>query len=148
MEFSFNIYQNDDFQNAYSEYFMSSLKDQLSFYYSIEDFNHFIKFFDYFRDSDFSYEEYYQLYEKFTDYILTNASDIPEFVDDPKKFLQLLYDSNVIAAIENCGEPNAYYHFSYREKSISNIEPKVPVDTNVSYRFHYGLYKRAKFGRF
>ena len=148
MEFSFNIYQNDDFQNAYSEYFMSSLKDQLSFYYSIEDFNHFIKFFDYFRDSDFSYEEYYQLYEKFTDYILTNASDIPEFVDDPKKFLQLLYDSNVIAAIENCGEPNAYYHFSYRENSISNIEPKVPVDTNVSYRFHYGLYKRAKFGRF
>ena len=88
------------------------------------------------------------MYDKFTEYILTNAKEIPEFVDDPTKFLQLLYDSNVIAAIENYGEPNAYYHFSYREKSLSNIEPKVPIDENVSYRFHYGLYKKAKFGRF
>ncbi len=148
MEFSKDIYQSDDFQNAYSEYFMSSIKDQLSFYYSVEDFNHFKKFFDYFKDSDFSYEEYVEVYDKFTEYILTNAKEIPEFVDDPIKFLQLLYDSNVIAAIENYGEPNAYYHFSYREKSLSNIEPKVPIDENVSYRFHYGLYKKAKFGRF
>ena len=148
MVFSKDIYQSDDFQNAYSEYFMSSIKDQLSFYYSVEDFNHFKKFFDYFKDSDFSYEEYVDVYDKFTEYILTNAKEIPEFVDDPTKFLQLLYDSNVIAAIENYGEPNAYYHFSYREKSLSNIEPKVPIDENVSYRFHYGLYKKAKFGRF
>lgn len=42
--FSEDIYKSDEFQNAYSEYFMSSLKDQLSFYYSIDDFNHFIKF--------------------------------------------------------------------------------------------------------
>lgn len=148
IEFSKDIYQSDDFQNAYSEYFMSSLKDQLSFYYSVDDFNHFIKFFDYFKDSNFKYEEYSAVYEKFTDYILGNADDIPEFVDDPKKFLQLLYDSNVIAAIEDNGDANTYYHFSYREKSISNIEPKVPIDKNISYKFHYGLYKRAKFGRF
>ena len=120
----------------------------MSFYYSVDDFNHFIKFFDYFKDSNFKYEEYSAVYEKFTDYILGNADDIPEFVDDPKKFLQLLYDSNVIAAIEDNGDANTYYHFSYREKSISNIEPKVPIDKNISYKFHYGLYKRAKFGRF
>jgi len=47
IEFSKRIYESDDFQNAYSEYFMSSLRDQLSFYYSVEDFNHFVKFFDY-----------------------------------------------------------------------------------------------------
>ena len=146
--FSENIYRSDDFQNAYSEYFMSSLKDQLSFYYSIDDFNHFIKFFDYFKGSDFTYDEYCQTYDKFTDYILGNADEIPEFVDDAGRFLQLLYDSNVIAAIENFREPNEYYHFSYREKSISNIEPKVPIEQNVTYKFHYGLYKRAKFGRF
>jgi len=148
IEFSKRIYESDDFQNAYSEYFMSSLRDQLSFYYSVEDFNHFVKFFDYFTDSNFTYETYEKIYERFTEYILGNAEEIPEFVDDPKKFLQLLYDSNVIAAIENYGQPNVYYHFSYREKSISNIEPKVPIDDNVTYKFHYGLYKRAKFGRF
>lgn len=146
--FSKNIYESDAFQNAYSEYFMSSLKDQLSFYYSVDDFNHFVKFFDYFHDSDFTYQEYLSNYEKFIDYILGNAKSIPEFVDEPTKFLQLLYDSNIIAAVEIYNE-KPFFHFSYREKSISNIEPRVPIDEeNVHYRFHYGLYKRAKFGRF
>ncbi len=142
------VYQSDQFQNAYSEYFMSSLKDQLSFYYSVDDFNHFVKFFDYFTDSDFSFEEYKTNYDKFTDYILGNAEEIPEFVEDPHTFLQLLYDCNIITAIEAKGEDNFYFHFSYREKNISNIEPKVPIDDNVTYRFHYGLYKKASFGRF
>lgn len=147
--FSENVYKSNRFQNAYSEYFMSSLKDQLSFYYSVDDFNHFTKFFDYFEFSDFSYDEYKEKYDKFTDYILTNANDIPQFMDDPKSFLQLLYDCNIITAIENNGnEDNPYFHFSYREKSISNIQPKVPIDENTTYRFHYGLYKKARFGRF
>lgn len=142
------IYQSDQFQNAYSEYFMSSLKDQLSFYYSVDDFNHFVKFFDYFEDSDFSFEDYKTNYDKFTDYILSNAKEMPEFVEDPKRFLQLLYDCNIITAIEKIDEDNIYFHFSYREKSISNIEPQVPIDDNITYRFHYGLYKKASFGRF
>ncbi len=149
VSFSEKIYKSDRFQNAYSEYFMSSLKDQLSFYYSIDDFNHFVKFFDYFEYSDFRYEEYKKNYDKFTDYILENATDIPEFVEDPKRFLQLLYDSNIITAIEEgTDENNPYFHFSYREKSISNIQPKVPIDENITYRFHYGLYKKVRFGRF
>ncbi len=127
---------------------MSSLKDQLSFYYSIDDFNHFVKFFDYFEGSEFDYKEYSDNYEKFTDYILNNATEIPEFVDDPKRFLQLLYDSNIIAAVEYKDEDNPFFHFSYREKSISNVEPKVPIEDTIIYRFHYGLYKKAKFGRF
>lgn len=142
------IYQSDQFQNTYSEYFMSSLKDQLSFYYSIDDFNHFIKFFDYFEFSDFTYDYYKINYDKFIDYILSNADEIPEFVEDPKIFLQLLYDSNIITAIENKEENNPYFHFSYREKSNSNIEPKVPIDENITYKFHYGLYKKVGFGRF
>lgn len=147
--FSESVYKSNQFQNAYSEYFMSSLKDQLSFYYSVDDFNHFAKFFDYFKFSDFNFEEYKENYDKFTDYILTNADDIPQFMDDPKSFLQLLYDCNIITAIENNGDDdNPYFHFSYREKSISNIQPKVPIDENTTYRFHYGLYKKARFGRF
>lgn len=146
--FSQKVYQSDQFQNAYSDYFMSSLKDQLSFYYSVDDFNHFVKFFDYFKTSDFSYKEYEDNYGKFIEYIKRNAEEMPEFIGEPKRFLQLLYDCNIITAIENQGEGNIYYHFSYREKSISNIEPQVPIDDNVSYRFHYGLYKKASFGRF
>lgn len=146
--FSEDIYKSDEFQNAYSEYFMSSLKDQLSFYYSIDDFNHFIKFFDYFDESHFSYETYLENYEKFSEYFYGKATSIPKFFDGPNEFLQQLYDSNIIAAVEIKECENPYFHFSYREKSISNIAPKVTIDREIEYRFHYGLYKRAKFGRF
>jgi hypothetical protein len=150
-EFLIEAYRSDEFQNNYSEYFMSSLKDQLNFYYSAVDFGHFIKFFDYFNDSDFSYKTYLANYKKYIDYILNslnNTDDIPEFIDESGKLLQLLYDSNTITAIENQHSSSPFFHFSYREKSSANISPKVPIGDNITYRFHYGLYKKAKFGRF
>jgi len=147
-EFDIKAYRSDEFQNNYSEYFMSSLKDQLSFYFSSVDFEHFLRFFDYFTDSDFTYTTYSENYKQFEDYILDNAKEIPEFVEDEKRLLQLLYDSNVITAIKTDEYNKKYFYFSYREKSSANVNPKVPVGANIEYRFHYGLYKKAKFGRF
>ena len=146
--FSREVFESDEFQNMYSEYFLSSLKDQLSFYYSNVDFEHFLKFFDFFPNSTFTYSEYMENYEKYIDYILENAKDIPQFVDDAQTLLQLLYDSNVITAIEKQPDGNKFFHFSYREKSSANISPKVWKGENISYRFHYGLYKKAKMGRY
>lgn len=143
--FSYNAYTSNRFQNAYSEYFLSSLKDQLSFYYSEEDYRHFKKFFEFFNEPEFTYDEYHTAYEKYVEYILDNAKEIPKFVEDPKEFLQLLYDSNIIAAIEPNGK---FFHFSYREKSITNIAPEVLYDNRMSYRFHYGLYKKTRMGRY
>lgn len=146
-EFSLECFRSDEFQNNYSEYFISSLRDQLSFYYSAREFEHFLKLFDYFERSDFTRDEYLANYEKFVDYILENASEVPEFVDEPEKLLQLLYDCNIITAREETdGDP--YFHFSYREKNSANINPKVPVGENITYRFHYGMYKKNKFGKF
>lgn len=142
------IFDSNEFQNNYSEYFMSSLKDQLSFYYSNVDFEHFLKLFDFFRNADFTYEEYITNYDKFIDYILENAEEIPEFIDDKQKLLQLLYDSNIITAIETDENGKTYFHFSYREKNSANISPKVWKGDNISYRFHYGLYKQRKMGRY
>ena len=143
--FDLKTYRSDRFQNEYSEYFLSSLKDQLSFYYSEEDYRHFRKFFEYFDDANFEFEDYEIAYNNFVEYIMNNAKDIPPFVDDPKEFMQLLYDCNVIAAIEVDG---GYYHFSYREKSPSNIAPEVPYGKEYVYRFHYGMYKKTKLGRY
>lgn len=144
-KFDLDAYRSDEFQNIYSEYFLSSLKDQLSFYYSEEDYKHFRKFFDFFPGPEFSFDEYQSVYAQYVDYILDNAEEIPKFVEEPKMFLQLLYDSNVVAAIEEKGK---FFHFSYREKSPSNIAPEVPYDKTMSYRFHYGMYKKTHMGRF
>lgn len=144
-KFSFEIYNSDQFQNVYSEYFLSSLKDQLSFYYSEEDYQHFRKFFDFFNDPQFTFNEYIAAHDRYVDYILENARNVPIFVEDPKTFLQLLYDCNLVAAIEEQGR---FFHFSYREKSPSNIAPKVLYGEDIEYRFHYGVYKKARMGRF
>lgn len=141
-------YRSDAYQNAYSEYFLSSLKDQLSFYYSESDYKHFRKFFEFFENSDFTYNEYLVKYNKFIEYILNNAQEIPQFVETPKDFMQFLYDCNVIATIENKNNGGQFFHFSYREKSPTNICPEVIYNENATYKFHYGLYKKAKFGRF
>lgn len=144
-EFDQTVYSSNRFQNEYSEYFLSSLKDQLSFYYSEEDYKHFIKLFDFFDNPHFTFAEYKNAYDGFVNYILDNAQEIPQFVEDPKAFLQLLYDCNIITAIEGNGD---FFHFSYREKSPSNISPEVLYGEQYSYRFHYGLYKKAKMGRY
>ena len=144
-EFDVDVYHSDRFQNEYSEYFLSSLKDQLAFYYSDEEFAHFKKFFQLFDNPQFSFNEYIVAYERFEKYILDNAKEIPKFVESAKSFLQFLYDCNVIAAIEGEGQ---YFHFSYREKSPSNIAPKVLYGEEYSYRSHYGLYKKTNMGRF
>lgn len=146
-EFIQTFFNSDEFQNTYSEYFMSSLKDQLSFYYSDADFEHFIKFFDFFDEKEFNYSQYLTKYESYIDYILENAKEIPAFVEKPEILLQVLYDSNIITAIDKGGH-YPYFYFSYREKTSSNIRPKVLIAENINYRFHYGMYKKNKFGRF
>ena len=59
---------------------------------------YFTRFFDFFEDSQFTFEEYQVAYEKYIDYILDTAKDIPHFVEDPKEFLQMLYDSKAAFA--------------------------------------------------
>ena len=142
---SYEVYKSDKFQNEYSEYFLSSLKDQLSFYYSEEDYNYFRKFFDFFGNPDFDYSYYEEVHKKYLVHLSNKTEKIPKFIENQKEFLQMLYDSNIICAIEGSGE---YFHFSYREKTVSNIAPEVPYGDNISYRFHYGLYKKTKMGRF
>ncbi|WKB49926.1 hypothetical protein QYH60_13315 (plasmid) [Lactococcus lactis subsp. lactis] len=146
--FSLKVFESDEFQNIYSTYFMSSLKDQLSFYYSHEDYSHFLRFFDYFDKPDFTFDEYIKSYNNFIEYILDNATDIPVFVDEPKRLLQLLYESNIIAAKKRDINNKYYLNFSYREKDSSNVNPQVPIGENISYRFHYGLYKKNNMGRY
>ncbi|MDO5559560.1 MAG: hypothetical protein Q4F95_08160 [Oscillospiraceae bacterium] len=143
--FDYHTYISDKFQNDYSEYFLSSLKDQLSFYYSEDDYQYFKKFFDFFTGPQFSFTKYQEAYNQYADYILEHATNIPPYIEKPESFLQFLYDSNVVAAVEENGR---FFHFSYREKSPTNISPEVPYDINMNYKFHYGLYKKTRLGRY
>lgn len=138
-------FQNHSFQNKYSEYLMGGIKDQLSFYYDEADYNAFLKFFNFLEGADqFTYEEYLRAYHAFTEFIINNHNDIPKFVESENDFLQFLYDSNILCFIEDV-EGERFFRWCYRERSPSNISPK--VSPNAVYRIHYGLNKALNVGR-
>ena len=135
-----------EFQNQYSEYLMAGIRDQLSFYYTKEDYELFLKFFQYLDGKiEFTYEEYVTSYKQFENYLLANCkNNIPEFVESVDGFLQFLYETNIICYIEEyASEP--LFRFCYRERSIANISPK--VKTQEKYFIHYGLAKELNVGR-
>lgn len=144
-KFKETIFKGDDFLNKYSEYLMGGIKDQLAFYYNEEDYNMFLKFFNFLNGSDqFSYDEYVNAYKQFVDYILENHNDIPQFIESESDFLQFLYDTNIICYIEETENYQRFFRWCYRERSPSNISPKVSL--NRIYHIHYGLKKALNVG--
>lgn len=144
MVFSEEDLRNKDFQNKYSEYLMGGIKDQLSFYYNEEDYEMFLRFFTFLSGRyEFSYKEYIDAYNSFTEFILDNHDEIPEFVETRDKFIQFLYDTNIICYIEDI-ETEPLFRWCYRERNPSDISPKVKL--NQKYRIHYGLLKALNIG--
>lgn len=138
-------FENDVFLKNYSEYLMGGIKDQLAFYYSSEDYTMFLHFFKCLDGkSDFSYDEYLSAYNEFTEYFLTHHNEIPEFTEEPEKFLQFLYDTNVLCYIDTSENGDPFFSWCYRDRSMFNFFPKVKY--HVRYRIHYGLHKALKVG--
>jgi len=136
--------RSNDFLNKFSEYLMGGIKDQLSFYYNDKDYEMFLKFFTFLEGKpEFSYTVYKSAYDKFTEYVIDHHTDIPEFVETNDKFLQFLYDTNILCHIEDTDDI-PLFRWCYRERGPSNIAPKVNLDSR--YRIHYGLYKALNVG--
>jgi hypothetical protein len=143
--FSKKIALGSEFTNDFSEYLMAGVKDQLSFYYNEKDYEAFYTFFSFLKgEAEFSYETYSKAYDAYTDYLINNFEEIPEFVEKNEKFLQFLYDTNIISYIETDSYGDTYFHWCYRERTLSNICPKVRI--GVKYRIHYGLFKALNVG--
>lgn len=140
-----NVFDSYEFQNKYSEYLMGGVKDQLSFYYNEADYGMFLKFFSFLDGKDqFDYPFYIETYNKFTEFVLNNHDEIPQFVENPEAFLQFLYNTNIICYIEDT-EKGPFFRWCYRERSPSNISPKVSQE--VRYEIHYGLRKSLNLGK-
>jgi len=136
---------NVEFVRKYSEYLLGEVKDQLSFYYTSNDYELFLKFFEYLRGkSNFSYKEYRTAYQNFVKYLETNSIKRPKFFEAPDVFLQFLYELNVIFFIERNANGN-FIRLCLRERNPTNISPK--VITHQTYQVHYGLIEALNVGR-
>ena len=131
------------FRKNYSDYLLSTIKDQTSFYFSDEDYDIFISFFDFINNTQFTWDEYCAIFDKFIDNICEFYSDIPEFCKSKEYFLQFLYEVNTICYIED-GEDETFFRWCYRERETSRLQPKVKF--KVRYGIHYGLWKALNVG--
>jgi hypothetical protein len=105
----------------------------------------FLQFFNYLDGHlEFNYDQYISAYNDFTDLILNEHDNIPEFVESKDDFLQFLYDTNIIAYIEKTEDGKTFYRWCYRERSTSNFSPK--VKKGQIYKVHYGLLKALNLG--
>ena len=142
--FDSKVFYSDPFKNAYSQYLMGGVRDQLSFYYNETEYDIFLKFFHYLNGRiEFTYEEFLKAYSNYATVLEKARNAMPVFMGSADSFLQFLYDSNVICYMEFLDD-KPYYSFCYRDRSASNASPK--VKDGVTYRIHQGLHKELKVG--
>lgn len=143
--FSEKDFDHPDFKRKLSEYLLGEIKDQISFYYSTSDYELFLKFFEYLNGSyKFTYEEYADAYLSFIKFISENEKAKPAFVETADRFLQFLYDLNVLCYVEEALDEH-FMRWCFRERNFSNISPK--VKTHSRYEIHYGFQKALNLGK-
>lgn len=136
---------NAEFVRKYSEYLLSEIKDQLLFSHTRDDYQLFLKFFEYLKGkSQFSYDEYLSAYQAFVGYLGLNLIKKPKFSETPDVFLQFLYELNVLFYVEKTAGGN-FIRLCLRERSFANISPK--IKKHQTYQIHYGLTEQLNVGK-
>jgi funZ protein len=139
-------FEDSEFQRKYSNYLLGEVKDHLLFYYSQDDYQKFLKFFEFLNGKNkFSYNEYIKSFNKLTEYLPSIDGIIPKFMSTANEFLQFLFDINVICYIETPeGGDKPYFHWCFKDRNYANISPK--VKSGVEYQVFYGLTKALDLG--
>jgi len=134
------------FRRDYSDYLLGEIKDYLAFYHSDSDYELFLKFFEFLNGkASFNYQDFMISYDQFANHIEKNDLEVPVFFESSDKFLQFLFDLNVICYIEDTEDNDTHFHWSFRERTYSNINPK--IKEGVRYAIHYGLQKAFNTGK-
>ncbi len=143
-------FREDDFENPpftrkYSDYLLGEVKDHLSFYYTIEDYEVFLKFFQFLKGkSRFTYDQYIEAFSAFSKFLVRSSVQTPNFCSSADDFLQFLYDLNIVCSVRDTDE-GPFFGYCYRDRCPSNIAPKVLM--GVRYDVHYGLMKALNLGK-
>ena len=125
-------------QSDYSNYLLGEIRDQLAFYYRNEDFEGLTQFFSYLNGrSHFNYTEFLQKYEPYQKMISRDEHNLIERLSEgPEKFLQFLYELNIVGYREYSGT-NVFTHWCFRDRTAIKLRPKVRY--GADYRVHPGL---------
>lgn len=128
-KFESDIVRHPDFTKDYSDYLLGEVRDYSDFYMPQNDFFLYIKFFQYLDGKgEFTFQDFSLAYEKFKNWVAGEKVQATEYLRDAEALLQFFFDVNVIGWRETMGEENEKFtHFSYRERTLTNIAPKVKI---------------------
>jgi hypothetical protein len=145
--FKLGDFNNPEFTRKYSDFLLGEIRDHISFYYDEKNYESLLKFFQFLNGhSTFTYSEFIDAFRKFLQFLRKNFIEVPPFCATPDSLLQFLYDLNVLGCIiQTTDKKNPFFSWCNRDRSLSNIAPK--VRTNVNYEIHYGLMKALDLGK-
>lgn len=136
------------FQRNYSNYLLGEIKDHLLFYYSKNDYDCFLKFFEFLNgNTEFSYSDYKIAFNKLRRHLRSISIPEPQFMTSANEFLQFLFDLNVISFIEETSDKKTHIHWCFRDREYANISPKVKAKEGITYQVFYGLTKALNLGK-
>lgn len=129
-----------EFKQDYSNYLLGEVKNYANYYISNKDFDVYISFFTYLEgNTKFDYSDFTKYFNKFRKDINLRQECLEngEYLSHPDKFLQLLFDMNIVGYRE--AQNDRFCHWSFRERKETMIMPKIPCNINYKYEIHYGL---------
>jgi len=140
-------FEDPAFQRKYSNYLLGEIKDHLLFYYTPDDYEVFLKFFEFLSGRDkFSFETFRSAFDGLARHLKETSIDTPKFMSSSREFLQFLFSLNVICYIERTADTNKpFIHWCFKDRNYSNISPKVKA--GVQYQIFYGLAKALNLGK-
>lgn len=144
--FSKEDFEDSTFRRNYADYLLGEVKDQLAFYYGDDEYENFLKFFEFLDGKNkFTYDEFVKAFDDHQAYLIRVVNKPPRFMSTAPDFLQFLYDLNVICFIERTEEGKTHIHWCFRDRTYSNISPKIKLDE--TYEIFYGMSKALNTGK-
>ncbi|MBI4430083.1 MAG: funZ protein [Candidatus Omnitrophica bacterium] len=145
-QFSLSDLESPTFRRRFADYLLGEVKDHILFYYTLDDYSTFLRFFEFMQGQiRFAYNQYLAAFEKHAKSLSARNKTKPLFMDNPDDFLQFLYDLNVISYNERTDEGETYTRWCFQERTFANIAPKVMA--NETYQIHYGLARALNIGK-
>lgn len=125
--FDSRLIHSPRFTRDAADYLLGEVRNYSAFYMTPDDFSAYLKFFQYLNGkSSFSIEDFRNAHNNF--YTWAKGEDIKakEYLRDSDALLQFFYDVNIIGYMEKTTDHSeAFQHWSYRERTLNNITPKV-----------------------
>lgn len=152
LAFEEDVFWQRDIRKEYSSYLMQEIRDQLSFYYTNDEYQQFLNFNNGYLGNyidmgkrTFSYESMVAAHAEYLDYNKrNNIQTVPSFATADQT-LQFMFDLNVLGYWEEktlkSGDTRIFTNYSFTQRSFANLRPKVPTSEGSNYVMHYGVAK-------